>query len=175
MDNINRGDQAALALILLIICMAILIIFIEEFEKRRRRMQPFLAFTHFHHHQTHHYMAQVTSLTLTSAAPVTLNMTVLDANNNNAILAGVLSGLTYDVDATQDIAVLDPNDPLSVDIHAVAPQGGATVTGTGNFVSTLQKADGSGPAFSGQITGTLVLVNNIVVAVLAPFLGFNQN
>lgn len=62
---------------------------------------------------------------------------------------------------------------MSVDIHAVVPQGGTAVVANGNFVSTLTKDDGT-PYFSGAITGTLVLVNNIVVAVLNPVLAFNQ-
>lgn len=145
---------------------------IDEFDNSRIR--PILAFQIFENNKTFNCMAVVTNLTLTSTAPVTFNMTVLDANNNNTPIAGVLSGLSYNADATQDIAVVDPNDPLSVDIHAVAPQGGTTVTGTGNFVSTLLGTDGKTPAFSGTVTGTLVLVNNIPVAVLKPILAFNQ-
>src|ERR1700748_1052692 len=104
--------------------------------------RPKLAFNFLLTNTNFTYMAVVTNLTLTSTAPVELSMSVLDANNNNAVIAGTLSGLSYNVDATQDIAVVDPNDPLSVDIHAVAPQGGSTVTATGNFVSTLLGSDG---------------------------------
>lgn len=119
-------------------------------------------------------MSIVTNLTLTSVAPVTLNMVVGDANNNNAPIAGVLSNLTYNVDATQDIAVVDSANPLEVDIHAVSLQGGSTVTATGTFVSTALQADGKTLLFSGTVTGTLVLVNNISVVVLNPVLTFNQ-
>lgn len=136
-------------------------------------LRPVLTFQYFFNNKNFNFMAIITNLTLTSTAPVTFKMAVNDANNNNAPIAGVLSGLSYNADAAQDIAVVDPSDPLSVDIHAVAPQGGTTVTATGNFVSTLQKADGT-PAFSGTVTGTLVLVNNVPTAVLNPVLTFNQ-
>jgi hypothetical protein len=145
----------------------------EKPHHHHRHIKPILAFNILIHNTNFNYMAIVTNLTLTSVAPVTLNMTVTDGPNGPQI-AGVLSGLAYNVDATQDIAVVDPNDPLSVDIHSVAPQGGSTVTGTGNFVSTLLGSDGVTPAFSGTVTGTLVLVNNVVVAVLNPVLAFNQ-
>lgn len=137
-------------------------------------IRPVLTFQYFFNDKNFNFMAIITNLTLTSTAPQTFKMAVNDANNNMAPIAGTLSGLSYADDATQDIAVVDPGDPLSVDIHAVAPQGGTTVTATGNFVSTLQKPDNSGPAFSGTVTGTLVLVNNVPVAVLNPVLTFNQ-
>lgn len=137
------------------------------------KIRPILAFTYFFNNTNLNFMAQVKSLTLTSTAPVTLSMTVVDANTG-AEIAGVLSGLSYTPDdAAQDIAVPDPADPLEVDVHAVTNSGGTNVTGSGNFVSTLLKDDGT-PAFSGTITGTLVLVNNIPVAVLNPVLAFNQ-
>ena len=141
---------------------------------RKSKMRPVLTFQYFFNNKNLNFMAIITNLTLTSTAPVTFKMDVNDANNNNAVIAGVLSGLSYNADAAQDIAIVDPSDPLSVDIHAVAPQGGTTVTATGNFVSTLQKTDNSGPAFSGTVTGTLILVNNVPVAVLNPVLTFNQ-
>lgn len=138
------------------------------------KIRPILAFQYFNNNKNLNYMAQVTNLTLTSTAPITLSMTVVDANNNNAEIAGVLSGLSYaPADPTQDVAVVDATDPLSVDIHAVANTGGTTVTGSGTFVSTLKNTDGS-PAFSGTVTGQLILVNNIPVAVLNPVLAFNQ-
>lgn len=136
--------------------------------------RPILTFQHFFNDKNLNFMAIITNLTLTSTAPQTFKMTVNDANNNMAEIAGTLSGLSYNADAAQDIAVVDPSDPLSVDIHAVAPQGGTTVTATGNFVSTLQKSDNSGPAFSGIVTGMLVLVNNVPIAILNPVLAFNQ-
>lgn len=120
-------------------------------------------------------MSIVSNLTLTSVAPQTFKMVVVDANNNNLPIGGVLSGLSYNPDdATQDVAVTDPSDPLSVDIHAVSLQGGTKVTGTGQFVSTALQPDNVTPLFSGTVTGTLVLINNIVVAVLNPVLTFNQ-
>lgn len=141
----------------------------------RQRMRPKLAFQIFNKNQNLNFMAIATNVTLTSLAPQTFKMTVVDANNNNAEIAGVLSGLSYNpADATQDAAVVDPNDPLEVDIHAVALQGGTSVAGNGNFVSTALQTDGVTPVFSGPVTGTLVLVNNIVVAVLNPVLAFNQ-
>ena len=139
------------------------------------KLKPKLVFNLFNKNKNYSFMAQVTNLTLTSVAPVELSLTVVDANNSNAPIAGVLSGLSYAVDATQDIAVVDATDPLSVDIHAVSLQGGSTVTGTGTFVSTALQADGITPLFSGTVTGTLVLVNNIPVVVLNPVLAFNQN
>lgn len=137
-------------------------------------IRPILAFQIFNQNKNFNFMAQVTTLTLTSTAPVTLSMTVVDANNNNAEIAGTLSGLTYSVsDASQDVAVVDPANPLEVDIHAVTNTGGTSVVGSGTFVSTLKDTNGN-PAFSGTVTGTLVLVNNIPVAVLNPVLAFNQ-
>jgi hypothetical protein len=141
---------------------------------KKRQIQPILVFTFFVNNKNFNFMSIVTNLTLTSVAPVTLNMVVGDANNNNAPIAGVLSNLTYNVDATQDIAVVDSANPLEVDIHAVSLQGGSTVTATGTFVSTALQADGKTLLFSGTVTGTLVLVNNISVVVLNPVLTFNQ-
>ena len=141
--------------------------------EHKPKMRPVLTFQYFLNNKNLNFMAIISNLTLTSTAPQTFKMNVNDANNNLAPIAGTLTGLSYNADAAQDIAVVDPADPLSVDIHAVAPQGGTTVTATGNFVSTLQKADGT-PAFSGTVTGTLVIVNNVPVAVLNPVLTFNQ-
>lgn len=138
------------------------------------KIRPILSFKLFINNKNFNFMAQIKSLTLISTAPVTLSVTVVDATTGIEI-AGVLSGLAYNpADATQDIAVVDPVNPLDVDVHAVSNTGGTTVTGTGNFVSTLKGADGVTPAFSGTVTGTLVLVNNIPVAVLNPVLAFNQ-
>lgn len=139
-----------------------------------RKIRPVLSFQIFNQNKNFNFMAQVTNLTLTSTAPVTLHMTVVDANNNNAEIAGVLSGLSYNpADAAQDIAVVDPANALDVDVHAVTNTGGTTVTGSGTFVSTLTNTDGT-PAFSGTVTGQLILVNNIPVKVLNPVLAFNQ-
>lgn len=142
---------------------------LERFEIR-----PILAFNFSNNNKNFHFMGQVKNLTLTSVAPVELSITVVDANNGNAPIAGFLSGLSYSSDATQDIAVVDAADPLGVDIHAVSLQGGTSVVGTGTFVSTALQADNVTPLFSGTVTGTLVLVNNIVVAILNPVLAFNQ-
>ena len=143
-------------------------------EEKPQPLRPKLAFNIFSNNKNFNFMALITGpLTLTSTAPVTLNMTVVDANNNNALIAGTLSGLAYvPADPTQDIAVVDPTVATEVDVHAVTNTGGTTVTGTGTFVSTLQT--NGVPAFSGTVTGTLVLVNNIPVAVLNPVLAFNQ-
>jgi len=138
------------------------------------KIRPVLAFQLFNQNKNFNSMSQVTTLTLLSTAPVTLFMTVVDANNNNAEIAGVLSGLSYTpADPAQDIAVVDPDNALDVDVHAVTNTGGTTVTGSGTFVSTLTNPDGT-PAFSGTVTGQLVLVNNVPVAVLNPVLAFNQ-
>lgn len=155
-------------------------IFIENIiinfgEEKPHRLRPKLAFNIFNSNKNFNFMGQITKLTLVSTAAVTLSMTVVDANNGNAPIAGTLSGLSYvPGDSSQDLAVVDPNDPLSVDVHAVSNGGGTNLVATGNFVSTLQKPDGTGPAFSGTVTGTLVIVNNIPVAVLNPVLAFNQ-
>lgn len=119
-------------------------------------------------------MAVVTSLNLTSPAPVQLFMTVVGPDGNP--IAGVASGFAYAVaDPTADIAVVDPDLPADVDIHAVSGTGGTTVTPTANFVSTLLQADGVTPVFSGPITGpALTLTNNIPVTTLNPALAFNQ-
>lgn len=151
-----------------------LIINLGNEHHHERKIRPKLAFNFFVNNTNLTSMAQVTNLTLTSTAPVTLNMTVVDANNNNAPIAGVLSGLSYAGDNTQDIGVVDPNNPLEVDIHAVSLTGGSSLVGTGTFVSTALQADGITPLFSGTVTGTLVIVNNVVVAILNPVLAFNQ-
>lgn len=150
----------------------------KELEHERHRhhsnMRPTLIFKLFFNNKNFHSMSQVQNLTLISTAPVALFMAVVDANNNNAPIAGTLTNLVYTpADPTQDIAVVDPNDDTEVDVHAVTNTGGTTVAASGNFVSTLQKDDGT-PAFSGSVTGQLVLVNNIPVAVLNPVLTFNQ-
>lgn len=150
-----------------------LIIKIEE-DGEVRKIRPKLAFVYYYNNLNLNFMSIVTSLTLTSLAPQTFKMIVVDANNANSPIGGVLSGLTYNADATQDIAVVDPADPLSVDIHAVSQQGGTAVTGSGTFVSTALQPDGVTPLVNGIVTGTLVLVNNIVVAIVNPVLTFNQ-
>lgn len=143
-------------------------------EERPHKLKPKLAFNHFNNNKNFNYMAQITSLTLISTAPVTLSMTVVDANNGNAEIAGTLTGLTYTpADPAQDIAVVDPAVATEVDVHAVTNTGGTSIAASGTFVSTLTKADGT-PAFSGSVTGTLALVNNVPVAVLNPVLAFNQ-
>lgn len=120
-------------------------------------------------------MAIVSNLTLTSVAPVELSMSVVDANNNNAVIAGVLSGLTYSpTDATQDLAVPDTTNLLGVDIHAVSLTGGTSLVATGLFVSTALQADGVTPVVNATLTATLVIVNAVVVAALNPTLVFNQ-
>jgi hypothetical protein len=142
--------------------------------KSVQKIKPVLVFNFFYKTQNCNFMSVVSSLTLTSTAPVTLSMTVVDQTSGN-VIAGVLSGLSYaPADPTQDIAVVDPSNPLEVDVHAVLPTGGTSVVATGNFVSTLLGTDGVTPVFSGSVTGTLVLVNNVPVAVLNPVLAFNQ-
>lgn len=142
--------------------------------KPKPQIRPHLVFNIHFNNKNFNCMAIISNLTLVSTAPVTLFMTVVDANNANALIAGTLSGLTYTPgDAGQDIAVVDPVDPLSVDVHAVTNTGGTSVAASGQFTSTLTNPDGT-PVFSGTVTGTLVLVNNIPVAVLNPVLAFNQ-
>lgn len=175
MDNTLSLFFSVFALILS--SMSIFIIFLERQRKKKykhKKLRPHLVFHHFHHHKNYNYMAIVTSLNLTSLAPVELTVSVADANNGNAPIAGILSGLTYTpADPAQDIAVVDESDPLGVDIHAVSLQGGTSVTGSGTFVSTALNPDGT-PVLSGTMTGTLVITNNVVVAVLNPVLVFNQ-
>lgn len=135
---------------------------------------PRLAFNILIHNTNFNYMSVVSTLTLTSTAPVTLSMTVVD-KTSGTVIAGVLSGLSYTpADATQDIGVVDPSNALEVDVHAVTPTGGTNLVANGTFVSTLLGSDGVTPAFSGPVTGTLVLVNNVVISVLNPVLAFNQ-
>jgi hypothetical protein len=143
----------------------------------KKKMRPTLVFNIFENNKNYNFMGVVTSLNLTSPAPVQLFMTVLDSANGNTPIAGVATLYAYAVaDPTQDIAVVDPTTPADVDIHAVSNTGGTSVTPTANFVSTLLQADGVTPVFSGPITGpALVLTNNVVVAVaMAPVLAFNQ-
>lgn len=155
----------------------IVIILGEEKEHHHHhvhKMHPKLAFNLILKNKNFNYMSVVNTLTLTSTAPVTLSMTVVDGTTGN-LIAGVLSDLSYvPADSSQDIGVVDPADPLEVDVHAVTNVGGTNLVATGNFVSTLLGSDGVTPAFSGSVTGTLVLVNNIPVAVLNPVLAFNQ-
>jgi len=147
---------------------------LEEEREDRKRLHPILAFNIFVNNTNFTFMAAVSTLTLTSTAPVTLNMTVTDGPGGPEI-AGTLTGLTYTpADPTQDIAVVDPTVATEVDVHAVTNTGGTTVTGSGSFTSTLLGTDGKTPAFSGTVTGQLVLVNNIPVKVLNPVLTFNQ-
>jgi hypothetical protein len=143
-------------------------------EEKPRNIKPILAFNYLINNTNLNFMAVVTSLTLTSAAPVQLFMTVIDQNGN--AIAGVLSGLSYAVaDPTQDIAVVDPTVATDVDVHAVSNTGGTTVIATGTFVSTLLGTDGVTPVFSGPLTSpALTLTNNITVTTLTPVLAFNQ-
>jgi hypothetical protein len=139
-----------------------------------KRQPPKLAFNISIKNKNLNFMAVVTSLNLTSAAPVQLFMTVVDASGNP--IAGVLSGLSYAVaDPTADVAVVDSTTPTDGDIHAVSSTGGTSVTPSGTFVSTLLQADGVTPVFSGPVTGpALTLTNNIPVTTLTPSLAFNQ-
>jgi hypothetical protein len=100
----------------------------------------------------------------------------LDTSNGNALVAGALTGLAYTpADPTQDLAVVDPTTTTDVDIHAVSSTGGTTLAATGQFTSTLLQADGKTPVFSGPVSGTLTIVNNVVVAAtMTPVLAFNQ-
>ena len=142
---------------------------------KKRKIRPILAFNiSSNNNKNCNYMAVLTSITLTSTAPQTLFMTVLDSANGNALIAGALTGLAYTpADPTQDIAVVDPTTATDVDIHAVSSTGGTTVAATGTFVSTLQ--NNGVPAFSGPVSGTLTIVNNVVVvATMVPVLAFNQ-
>jgi hypothetical protein len=141
---------------------------------KERQIRPILAFNISNKNKNLNFMAVVTSLNLTSPAPVQLFMTVVDPSGN--VIAGVASGFSYAVaDPTQDIAVVDPTLPADVDIHAVSSTGGTTVTPSANFVSTLLQVDGKTPVFSGPITGpALTLTNNIPVTTLSPSLAFNE-
>ena len=143
-------------------------------EKERNKMRPRLAFNILINNKNLNFMSVVTSINLTSPAPVQLFMTVIDPSGN--LIAGTATGYAYAVaDPTQDIAVVDPTTPEDVDIHAVSSTGGTTVTPTANFVSTLKQADGVTPVFSSPITGpALTLTNNIPVTTLSPSLAFNQ-
>lgn len=138
------------------------------------KIHPILAFNIIFNNKNFNCMGVVTSLNLTSAAPVQLFMTVVDPSGNP--IAGVATGFSYVVaDPTIDIAVVDPDVPADVDIHATANTGTTTVTPTANFVSSLKQADGVTPVFSGPITGpALTLTNNIPVTTLTPSLAFNQ-
>lgn len=140
---------------------------------KKRPIRPILAFNLHYNNKNFNCMAVVTSLNLTSAAPVQLFMTVIDQNGN--LIAGVATGFAYQVaDQTQDIAVPDDTIPADVDIHAVSNSGGTSVIPTANFVSTLLNTDGT-PVFTGPITGpALTLTNNISVQTLSPVLAFNQ-
>lgn len=142
-------------------------------EERPRKLKPRLIFNYFNNNKNFNFMSVVTSLTLTSTAPVTLSITVVD--QTGTVIAGALSGLSFAAaDTTQDIGVADPSNPLEVDLHAVSPTGGTTLTATGTFVSTLLGTDGVTPVFSGPVTGTLTIVNNVPVVTLTPSLAFNQ-
>ena len=146
----------------------------QEHHHPKPKIRPILAFNINFNNKNFNCMGVVTSLTLTSAAPVQLFMTVVDPSGNP--IAGVATGFSYVVaDPTIDIAVVDPDVPADVDIHATANTGTTTVTPTANFVSSLKQADGVTPVFSGPITGpALTLTNNIPVATLTPSLAFNQ-
>jgi|SRR5580693_8797000 hypothetical protein len=148
----------------------------EKEHHHQRKMHPRLAFNTIIQNTNFNYMAVISSLTLTTTAPVQLFMTVLDSSNGNALVAGALTGLSYTpADPTQDLAVVDPAVATDVDIHAVSATGGTVVTANGTFVSTLLKSDNVTPVFSGPVTGTLTIVNNVVVsATMTPVLAFNQ-
>jgi hypothetical protein len=142
-------------------------------EEKPHPLRPKLAFNIYVNNKNFNSMAIVTSLNLTSTAPVTLTMTVVD--QTGTVIAGALTGLSYaPADATQDLAVVDPSNALEVDIHAVSPTGGTSLVATGTFVSTLLGSDGVTPAFSGPVTGTLTITNNVAVVTLTPSLAFNQ-
>lgn len=145
---------------------------IDKFEKKHPH--PRLVFNIHSINKNYNFMAVITSLTLTSTAPVTLTMTVVDQASGN-LIAGVLSGLSYaPADPTQDLGVVDSSNPLEVDVHAVSSTGGTNLVATGTFVSTLLQTDGKTPVFSGTVTGTLAIVNNVPVLTLNPILAFNQ-
>jgi hypothetical protein len=128
-----------------------------------RKMRPKLVFNLLINNKNYNSMAIITSLNLTSTAPVQLFMSVVDQNSN--VIAGVLTLQSVTpADPTQDISVLDPTTPDDVDIHAVALQGGTGVVAVGTFVSTALNPDGT-PVLTGTFTSdSLAVTNNIVIA-----------
>jgi hypothetical protein len=134
----------------------------------KKKNNPKLVFTFFNN-KNYHPMAILNSLTLTDRNPVTLHLSVVDENNKNAVIPGVLSNILVSPgDATKDTAILNPTVAQGVDVEAVSADGGTTVNATGDFKSDAAKPDGT-PEVSGNFSAVLTVVNNIVVKAAMVF------
>jgi hypothetical protein len=160
--------------IIVVILVVMVTIIINECQQHKPQVSPHLVFQVSIHYKNFNYMTIISSLNLTSIAPVVLTLSVVDQNNANAVIPGTLSAITLTpADPTQDVALADATVPNGVDVHAVSDTGGTTVTATAAFTSTALKADGT-PVVTGTFTATLTIANNIVVAAVNPLLVFNQ-
>lgn len=136
--------------------------------KWENRVVPKLVFLHSKYKTNR--MQPVSSLTLTSLAPVTLTLAVIDENNNNQVIPGTLSNIKPVVgDPAQDSAVADSGGASEVAFGAITRTGGTTVNTTADFVSEEKDANGS-PIVSGNFPCTLTIVNNVVVKAALTFM-----
>lgn len=109
-------------------------------------------------------------LTLSNRDPLTLKVSVVDENNKNAQIPGTLTNLqVVPADPAQDSGKPNDADPNNaIDVEAVASDGGTSVNVTGDFISTDLKPDQT-PVINGPVTGTLTLLNDIVVKAALAF------
>jgi hypothetical protein len=121
-------------------------------------------------------MAIVSSITLTSKTPSVLTLSVVDANNSNAVIPGTISNIVLSsADSTQDTAVADSSVLNGVDVTPVSNSGGTSIGASVTFTSTALQADGVTPVVSGTFTAILAVTNNVSGgSTLNPTLVFNQ-
>lgn len=162
----NSHELANLLGALDLILLLIIIFGVRRKSKSKHRIHLKIVFS-FYNYKKH--LMPIKNLTLENHDPKTLALSVVDANNKNAVIPGVLSNILVVVsDASQDTAGPNADNPTAaIDVEALTDTGGTDVTVTADFTSTETNPD-STPKVSGPVSGVITLLNNIVVkAVLA--------
>lgn len=147
----------------------IIFLLLWNLTRKHQQIKPKLAF--LFKHKNNNQMKVVSSLTLTSLVAQVLALMIIDMNNNNAPIPGVLSGISVSpADPTQDSASSD--DAGNVTVDAITQTGGTVVNASATFASTKLLPDGVTPVVAGSFSAQLTLVNNVVVNAA---LAFTQN
>ena len=95
------------------------------------------------------------SLTITDNLTHTGLVTVSDANGNT--YTGTLANLAVvDSDPTQDASSVDPSSANTLDVKAVTPKGGETISFTGDFTSQGNSAPPAGSTAVPIADGTVI-------------------
>lgn len=160
-NNITLWFIAVFALILAAMC--VIIIFTGDHEHRRRhkkKRHKLRLAVYFHNHKNPFKMS-VNTLTLTDTLVHTGIISVVDLGG--VTYQGTLGNITVaPADPTQDIAVVDPNTPNTIDINNVAASGGTVVNILADFTSqgNTDKGVADGTVFTG-LKGVVTVINDI--------------